>query len=718
MNAENYITMNISAEEALKTRVSDTETLLNYVNLSLKCLQLYPANHITTAEAIDKLWLTLAGYFGSYSRLAFFVTREGLRIDSRPIGQTSVAIQSLAAQLYRLKLEQVLVQASIERHDLVEFLMILCMDPDDVHQAGGVKELLWDRQVKFISVSQASLKLTYEVAHDFDDRNVVTDEEAGLDALSAALLESSSFSDANSRLLKAELSREPVDLAGLFNKLGAEQKGAKRATTLLRSSLPRIDDLIKQELPDEQVFLYRNLAEALLMVEGPLRREIAETLVASGTQSKIRTASRGLIEQLTSDELASILDLALLNNELPQSKIFDFLESMPIKAERFRDLIPFLKSKLSLDDLTARRLLEENAARTRAKNKKSIPVEGANAATIAALAGELTPADLSDLRDEIARMTVIAIERDAVEALAEVLTSEKNLARFTRTAHAIQRVLVDSFASQRLDATIGALRVVEVELGRRHNQPDQCAILKEIIRDAGNPTRVDNMLVRLETDTSIAFESVVEYMTLLGNSGILSLLDMLAQEKRQSRRRLICQILTAGGKIDIAGLGGKVMDHRWYLVRNVVLILGQIGDDASIVYLKKVAGHPDQRVRIEVVKALVNLGPGAIEVLRSMVRDRDTAVGLETIRAISRMKAAGAGDILIDIVKERDLLRRRTDFKIEAITALGALKDQASLPYIKRIAARRALIFKSDQKRLNDAADAALVNLREVTNAR
>src|SRR4030067_2022987 len=62
-HAEKTIAMNIGTNEAVATKLTDSELVFKHVNLSIKCLQLYPANHATTEAAIDKLWLTLSEYF-------------------------------------------------------------------------------------------------------------------------------------------------------------------------------------------------------------------------------------------------------------------------------------------------------------------------------------------------------------------------------------------------------------------------------------------------------------------------------------------------------------------------------------------------------------------------------------------------------------------------------------------------------------------------------
>ena len=59
----------------------------------------------------------------------------------------------------------------------------------------------------------------------------------------------------------------------------------------------------------------------------------------------------------------------------------------------------------------------------------------------------------------------------------------------------------------------------------------------------------------------------------------------------------------------------RLEDPRWFLVRNVVGILGDIGDVGILPQLKKVAVHGDPRVRREVVRTLTRFGTPECEEL-------------------------------------------------------------------------------------------------------
>src|SRR3990172_5743684 len=215
--------MNLYTDQSIQAKLADGEQVLNHFNLALKCLQLYPANHVTSEQAIDKLWSVLSRFIKAHGFMAFIITRDGLFIEKRPISQKSPAIQSLAGQLYRLKLDQVLIQANIDRRQLVEFLTILCMDIEQIKEAHGLKELLWQREVTAVTVSQASLKLTVE--DDPGGPSSDIDTALKIDNLRQALLFGTDITESERQLIKTELEKGPKELAVTLQKVGAGDAG-------------------------------------------------------------------------------------------------------------------------------------------------------------------------------------------------------------------------------------------------------------------------------------------------------------------------------------------------------------------------------------------------------------------------------------------------------------------------------------------------------------
>lgn len=93
----------------------------------------------------------------------------------------------------------------------------------------------------------------------------------------------------------------------------------------------------------------------------------------------------------------------------------------------------------------------------------------------------------------------------------------------------------------------------------------------------------------------------------LGDFGIDWLCQVLGESAQRGTRQLLAESIAQQCKDSPERLAPWLSDPRWYVVRNVVHILGWIGGPATAGLLQVAARHPELRVRTEVVGALGQL---------------------------------------------------------------------------------------------------------------
>jgi len=96
-------------------------------------------------------------------------------------------------------------------------------------------------------------------------------------------------------------------------------------------------------------------------------------------------------------------------------------------------------------------------------------------------------------------------------------------------------------------------------------------------------------------------------------------------------------------------LASAINDPRWYVVRNAVFVLGQVGG-TEVVDLLQIAGrHPEPRVRRQVVQALGNVPPDArLPLLLSHLDTRDPQLLSATFNMLSRDRNPRALKVLLE----------------------------------------------------------------------
>ncbi|MBI5049989.1 MAG: HEAT repeat domain-containing protein, partial [Nitrospirae bacterium] len=131
----------------------------------------------------------------------------------------------------------------------------------------------------------------------------------------------------------------------------------------------------------------------------------------------------------------------------------------------------------------------------------------------------------------------------------------------------------------------------------------------------------------LESDIDIDENFLIEYTEFLNRNAIIPLIMVLGELESIQGRKKVMNILIPVGKKDLQTLAKGLSDSRWYVVRNIVYILRQIGDKRALEHIITAAKHPDIRVRKEVIWALSEIkSPSALEILKDYLNDADILI--------------------------------------------------------------------------------------------
>lgn len=211
---------------------------------------------------------------------------------------------------------------------------------------------------------------------------------------------------------------------------------------------------------------------------------------------------------------------------------------------------------------------------------------------------------------------------------------------------------------------------------------------------------------------SSEYQSAYAYVTALDRAAVDVILDILAEEQDKAARLFLLELIKDIGKNQIALLGERLSDERWYFVRNIVLILGESKTEQAIAFLRKAADHSDIRIRREVIKALGLIGgKKAASVLSKFLRDQDAPdIQLTAIKALADFPGISVVEAkaLVDFLEDRPLRSKGHELTLEAIKVLGKIGGRDSVEFLTRYEHIRWWKSRKLQGELKDAARAAM----------
>lgn len=174
---------------------------------------------------------------------------------------------------------------------------------------------------------------------------------------------------------------------------------------------------------------------------------------------------------------------------------------------------------------------------------------------------------------------------------------------------------------------------------------------------------------------------LVEVMGALGGVVAGPLADALADAEDRSVRRALMDALAASAADRPDVLTELLSDGRWFVVRNGVAVLGEVGGEGALEHLTRALGHEHGRVRREAVMALARLGGSdPAQLILGMLDDPDDGVRGAAAMALGVLGYERAQRPLLEHLDEEP----NTDVQVEIMRALGQLGDPGSVPALEK----------------------------------
>lgn len=233
--------------------------------------------------------------------------------------------------------------------------------------------------------------------------------------------------------------------------------------------------------------------------------------------------------------------------------------------------------------------------------------------------------------------------------------------------------------------------------------------IKKAIFEAGNESRIGTIEQGLKSSAEQDLDGLTRYVSLLQRNAVPHLCRLLGELKGSKPRRVICDTLADLGRTSIGVFGAFLDDSRWYLVRNMVYILGRIGETECIPYLEKALDHPDSRVRREAIQAISMSASRdkAVEYLTRRLDDRDGKIRGIACLQLARIGREKALRHLLDLVLSKAFQKREIREIRLFVQAIGIIGSDEAIPALFGILMKKSLFgkVKSDEIR-KSAADA------------
>ncbi|HZD54854.1 MAG TPA: HEAT repeat domain-containing protein [Candidatus Aquicultoraceae bacterium] len=147
---------------------------------------------------------------------------------------------------------------------------------------------------------------------------------------------------------------------------------------------------------------------------------------------------------------------------------------------------------------------------------------------------------------------------------------------------------------------------------------------------------------------------MMDILVRFGDAAAKPLLDQLLLEPEAARRRSLIRLLAGMGPSVVPETLNRMSHPKWYYVRNLCTILGDVGDRSAVESLIKATEHEDYRVKREAILAIGKLAapeavPGLGRILaeeRFFSSQKDDQIRIDAASALYRIGGSEAAAFL------------------------------------------------------------------------
>ena len=555
-----------SGESAALSR--DLADFLIELSIALHKNAIYPADHPLLAGAVDALVLRLVRLLQDRTSLSLGVARQQLVIEGVVTAASNSLLRDLAQRLHRHHLGAVKFLRGIARDEVADLLKTIAADAERSVTPLGLRSAEELRRWAHIR----AFPLTYDQLELSERRS---DDVAG------------GHGEAGARA------------AQLWVGLARAAMVADSASQTTTGEIPSTDPVVVAKAIDEH---RREVAYDQVIVGYLL--QIAEELKRTGGAESLALQKRisTMVSSLNPATLRRLLDMG---GDLTQRKRFMLDAAQGMAVDAVMELV-----QAAAD--TSQQTISHSLVRLLTK-LASHAEQGA--------APELRAGAESELRDHVQRLIGdwtledpnpgnYRVVLDHMAKAAPLFATNDPSTNGPEPERIIQMSLeLDSLGepvSRAVEAMIrrGELLRLFTLIG---NAPERSRAAVAMWRQLASPDQLRTALREVPIDFTLV-DQLVPRLKLAAADPLLDALE--ASPSRAIRRKLLDLIIQLGPEAATV-ITARLPDERWYVVRNMLMLLADLGDP-NLELGTAYARHSDPRVRREALRILLGT-PGARE---------------------------------------------------------------------------------------------------------
>ncbi len=696
--------------------------LVGQLTGALRNLKVYPATHATSQKLFESALNLIREAMGGETTLSFSLAGNILLINDKPVPDSKRDVfANFISELGKRSIGMLVFRQGLDRDQVQAFFEIMAQDVEQVKSQGGVAALLAMRGISNIQVAGISYGGSGGGGMDG-----VPGAGPGVGGGSAGAGRPQSLESALPEQLIAMLRSDPQIVTEMLLKgavaMGENEEGRER----LLGELDRILAVSKAGGGGDYISQMANVLGSMVEAQGqwvtqvkldnPEWRDVIRELLDGYSDEKLA--------KLIGDK-AEVLAIEIKDDLVLVEKLKAMLFAVPVPPERREAVYPLLQPRLrkyglSQEDcdfvfgkvIDAHPVLEQYLGDLRNRPAEEMlgeqgfrtlrwlvrRAEGCGPAFEGFLGLMANPDSKvrgaalgrgADILPDLLSMERFDLVERLIDGLSLRLRQEIDASHYPWVLGTLERIAEELRIREKhaLASRIsGNLAELLMLLSDKPVAKDMVRILSKIGDDTALQTFVQALL------KEPLFELVADELAIKGEQAIPYLLGAVKESEDKTMRFKTMYILNKIGPSVEEHIIRALADDRWFVRRNMCIILGQVGGEASLPALGGLLEDKEPRVRIEALRSMNKIGGQACEPWAiKAIHDKDPEVKKEALTLLGQIGGEASVDGLCELYLKKDILGRTesNEVKRQIIQALGGIGTKSAAAFLMKVAKDR-----------------------------
>lgn len=299
---------------------------------------------------------------------------------------------------------------------------------------------------------------------------------------------------------------------------------------------------------------------------------------------------------------------------------------------------------------------------------------------------------------------------EVVLVLFEIMAYEQELNEYHDTVALLEKALDSFFNLGNISsACLLVKKLKEEEQAQKLSSKTKADRLKTAMERAGDKERIYKLARLLNENKNVDIKLIKQYLEILPASAISSLIYLLGELNHFAARKTVCEVLEGFGAAHLDLIANGIFDSRWFVVRNIVWVMGNLKTTKACEYLKRTLRHSDSRVRRESIVSLAKVGtPQAYDYLIAILEDPERKIRSLALRALVAGRVKNALNPLWGMVLDKKFREKGPEEKKDVIEAIAAIGEEEGSLLLKKLIRKRNWFQKYYWRELKQMAVKAL----------